>query len=222
MNKPYWQLMAAGVCVCVMVAAGVHAQEESSASNRSNASAAEPAPQNSSTPQTESTTDTKTDAKPATGDSAEDVMKNLVNQMKKSPMVEPSSSTPDPKKGAEKTPGYQPVRVGVDPNIIGTAPGTKASKLRREGEFIISRKGRLVRSEDGLHTLFVFDADSQTISEPPMAVVPCQMLQSMEDLLGQRGEQIRFIVSGQILVYRGVNYVLPTMMTLAEDRGNLQ
>lgn len=208
-SKQYWRMMLAGATLCIVVAGGLQAQEESAPSNRNTPAKAESADNSSAATE-----------KPAAG-SAEDVMNTLVNQMQKSPLVEPSSSTPSDKT-ADKTPGYQPVRVGVDPNIIGTAPGTKAPTLRREGEFIISRKGRLVRSADGLHTLFVFDADSKDTEEPPMAVVPCQMLQSMEDLLGQRGEQIRFIVSGQILVYRGVNYVLPTMMTLAEDRGNLQ
>lgn len=246
-SKQNWRMtmvsMAAVVCVLAMAPALVLAQEAASASNQGTAAAARPVKedkaQESSQEKTQDAaqndnaankasdnaadkTDAKTDAKSATGDSAADVMNKLVNQMKKSPLVEPSSSTPNDKANAQKTPTYQPVRVGVDPNIIGTAPGAKPPALRREGEFVISRKGRLVRSADGLHTLLVFDADSKDSAEPPMAVVPCQMLQSMEDLLGQRGEQIRFIISGQILVYRGVNYILPTMMTLAEDRGNLQ
>ena len=168
---------------------------------------------------------------PTESGSAEDVMNNLINQMKRNPLIEPTTpaSTPGQEPGqmpAGNDPaaatGHQPIRVGVDPNVIGVAPGARPGKLRREGEFVIGRKGRLVRSSDGLHTLFVFDADDSKSPESPMAMVPCQMLQSMEDLLGQRGEDIKFVLSGQILVYRGVNYILPTMMTLAEDRGNLQ
>jgi len=149
-------------------------------------------------------------------------MKNLIEQIKQNPLIEPSGTQPAGQSPATLPQGQQPARTGVDPNVIGVAPGSPAPKLRREGEFVIARKGRLVRSSDGLHTLFVFEADSEKSPEAPMALLPCQMLQSMEDLVGQRGDQLKFVLSGQILVYRGANYLLPTMMTLAEDRGNLQ
>ena len=41
------------------------------------------------------------------------------------------------------------------------------------------------------------------------------MLESMEDLVRERGENILFILSGQITTYHGANYVMPTMMKLA-------
>jgi hypothetical protein len=233
-------MIVAMVSVCLCVTAGLHAQEENAdsgahATATPKAGVAAPDTSTGTAPSSEASKataenarTTTTDKPAAADDDAARVMHDLVSQMKKNPLIEPTdapaSKQTDSAVNPDKTPGYQPVRVGVDPNIVGTAPGVKgkAPKLRREGEFVISRQGRLVRSDDGLHTLFVFDADAEKSPETPMALVPCQMLQSMEDLVGQRGEQIRFIVSGQILVYRGVNYLLPTMMTLAQDRGNLQ
>lgn len=109
----------------------------------------------------------------------------------------------------------------VDHNILGVAPGEKMPKLRREGEFIVSRRGRIIPAANGRHMLFVFEADSEATPEPPMILAPCQMLQNMEDIVRERGDKVIFILSGQILVYRGANYLLPTMMKLAIDHGNL-
>jgi hypothetical protein len=201
-----WQVVLAGVAVTSMLAGVTVAQQGEEADA-------------SSAPQTQSSNPASN--QPQQG-SAEDVMKNLIEQIKQNPLIEPSGTQPAGQSPATLPQGQQPARTGVDPNVIGVAPGSPAPKLRREGEFVIARKGRLVRSSDGLHTLFVFEADSEKSPEAPMALLPCQMLQSMEDLVGQRGDQLKFVLSGQILVYRGANYLLPTMMTLAEDRGNLQ
>lgn len=229
--------VAAAAMLSLVLSLPASAQQEQEAENapRQNNAGQNNAGQASSTTQNpEDLPPEKTDASAPEKDSAQDVMNNLMEQMKNNPMIEPTTpagqggttgstgSVPLPSTGAGAAGPGQTAGVRVDPNIVGTAPGAEPAKLRREGEFVISRKGRLVRSGDGMHTLFVFDADSKDSPEAPMAVVPCQMLQSMEDLMGQRGDQIQFILSGQILVYRGVNYVLPTMMTLAEDRGNLQ
>ena len=110
----------------------------------------------------------------------------------------------------------------VDHGVLGVAPGEQPPKLRREGEFIINRRGRVMQSPNGRHLLFVFEADSQAANEPPMILSPCQMLQNIEDIIHERGDEVVFILSGQILVYHGLNYMLPTMMKLAIDHGNLE
>jgi hypothetical protein len=73
-----------------------------------------------------------------------------------------------------------------------------------------------------VHVLFVFESDEKDAPEAPMILVPCQWLQSMEDIVRDRGERVVFKVSGQVLAYRGLNYLLPTMFTVDFDRGNLQ
>ena len=55
-----------------------------------------------------------------------------------------------------------------------------------------------------------------------MILQACQLLQTMEDIVQQRGDTVVFLISGQIHTYRGANYLLPTMMKLAIDQGNLQ
>jgi hypothetical protein len=69
--------------------------------------------------------------------------------------------------------------------------------------------------------LFAFEADDMSMQDPPMVLVPCQILESMEQQVRQRGDRVVFVLSGQVLQYRGVNFLLPTMMKIDIDRGNL-
>ncbi len=154
--------------------------------------------------------------------SADDVMQDLLQQRQDPPVIAPTqqpggSAVPPP----PDAPPIGRAGTGLDPAVIGPLPGEPQPTLRREGEFLVSRRGRLIRS-DGGEQMFVFEADSQNAPEPPMVLQPCRRLQDMEDIVQQRGESIVFVVSGQVHVYRGQNYLLPTMMTIAVDRGNLE
>ncbi len=106
--------------------------------------------------------------------------------------------------------------------VRGVAPQGAEVQLLRDGEFIINRRGRLVVGSSGTQLLFAFEADGENSPEAPMVLQPCQMLQSMEELVKERGDRVVFIVSGQVYAYRGANFLLPTMMKLAADKGNLQ
>ncbi|MEM6331856.1 MAG: hypothetical protein AAF823_00765 [Planctomycetota bacterium] len=113
-----------------------------------------------------------------------------------------------------------PAAVEIDPAVLGVAPGEPMPTLRREGEFLINRRGRLLRSPEG-YQLFVFEADGQEKPELPMIVQPTRLLEAMEELVNERGDAVVFIVTGQVHTYRGANYLLPTMMRIAINRGNL-
>ena len=145
----------------------------------------------------------------------EDVIRRLMNQKRENPIIAPTQRwSPD-----------HPIRppYRTDPSILGSAPGMEEeSKLRREGEFVVNRRGRVVKTPDGINTLFVFEADSESALEPPMILMPCARLQDMEDYVHKRGDRVVFLISGQVFVYRGFNYVLPTMFKLSIDKGNLQ
>ena len=147
--------------------------------------------------------------------SGEEAMDEMMGQIEENPLIEPVAEPDD----ATAPPR---LKLDVDPNIIGVAPGGEAPKLRREGESVIARRGRMVRHPDGAHMLFVFEADDQQSPEPPMILVPCQLLQNMEDITSERGDQVTFIITGQVLTYRNANYLLPTVMKLTVDRGNLR
>lgn len=151
---------------------------------------------------------------------AAEVVDQMMKQIQKNPLIEPSERPTQPQ--TESNPISPTPSVEIDPRVIGIAPGMVQPKLRREGEFVVNRRGRITRSVDGRHLLFVFDSDSKAVQDPPMILVPSQILQNMEDLVLERGDKIIFTLSGQVLSYRGANYLLPTMMKLAVNRGNLQ
>ncbi len=152
---------------------------------------------------------------------SEAIEQQLMDQLEKNPVIYPTQPT-----GQDATENHDvPLTAGaddVDPRVLGVAPGSERPKLRREGEFIVDRRGRIVQATNGRQMLFVFEADSSTAPEPPMVMTPCQMLQNMEDIVRERGDNVVFVLSGQVLVYRGVNYMLPVMMKMAIDRGNLE
>jgi hypothetical protein len=105
--------------------------------------------------------------------------------------------------------------------ILGIAPGIKLGPPRREGEFVVNRRGRLQRFSEAGPVGFTFEADSERAPESPMVIVPCKMLESMEDFNRKRGGDQVFILSGQVLTYREVNYLLPTMVKIMVEQGNL-
>ncbi len=147
---------------------------------------------------------------PATAPSSDQVMQGMEKLIEKNPAIEPSYRHDTPKRDS----------TTINPAVLGTAPGEQPVKLRREGEFIVGRLGHLTHGT-GTQFLFVFDADSQNAPEAPMILLPCETLQSMEDLVQERGDRVVFKLSGQILTYRGANYLLPTTMILERDKGNL-
>jgi len=94
-------------------------------------------------------------------------------------------------------------------------------KLLPEGTIIVSRAGRMVRSDVGGEWIFTFEADRDGHSDPPMVLMPCRNLQRMERLVEERPDATRFLVSGQVFVYYGRNYLLPTVMQVPYERANL-
>ena len=148
---------------------------------------------------------------------SDQIEQQLLNELKSNPM---SPRNTDKSNGSDSPAGVGATQI--DHGILGTAPGDTPPKLRREGEFIVNRRGRVMQSPNGRHLLFIFESDSTVAQEAPMILSPCQMLQNIEDIIRERGDNVVFILSGQVLVYHGYNYMLPTMMKLAIDHGNLE
>ncbi|XAM00035.1 hypothetical protein OT109_01345 [Phycisphaeraceae bacterium D3-23] len=110
----------------------------------------------------------------------------------------------------------------VAPAVLGTAPGQVPAELLEEGVFVVQRTGRIVRSGDGAHALFVFDADGAAAPEPPMILQACKLLEEVEATLYEFGDHLPLVITGQVQTYRGANYLLPSIMRQEFDRGNLE
>lgn len=96
------------------------------------------------------------------------------------------------------------------PALPAAAQPGGGARLLREGTFLASRRGRIVRLAGGEWQI-TFDADASGRGDPPMILMPCLNLGAMEKLAERGGEALSFTVSGQVFVYKGKNYLLPTM-----------
>ncbi len=150
--------------------------------------------------------------------SAEDVLNDLLKRREENPLVEPARPTPK-NPGTTKPAPDRPAPAAVK----GLNPQVDKVRLKREGEFVVTRRGRIVRAAGGSSPwIFAFDSDANGLSDPPMYLMPCRLLEEMEAMVEQYGGEAVFVVSGQVFVYRGSNHLLPTLMKLAPNRGNLQ
>ncbi len=116
-------------------------------------------------------------------------------------------------------PRFGPVAEGVDPDAAGDGPFAAAP--RQEGSYLIERRGRLVSQGRGRAVLFTFSADGVNADEPPMVLMPCRLLEELENDVRQRDTAPEFTVSGRVYAYRGVNHLLPTSYRTVPRRDNL-
>jgi len=148
--------------------------------------------------------------------SAEEVLNELLRRRTENPLIEPSTTTP---RSATPTPRPgDPIRT-----IAGTAPELPAGPLRPQGSLIISRRGRMIQASGGMTPwAFVFESDGPTMKDTPMFLMPCEELQQMEQIVQRKRDGVVLEVSGEVYVYRGVNYLLPTRVVESPNRGNLR
>lgn len=115
-------------------------------------------------------------------------------------------------------------REGADPASSRTPRTTTGNeiptaKLLREGTFVTSKRGRMTRGSSGDWQIN-FDADAEGRIDPPMGLMPCMNLQAMEKLVEKGGDSVTFTISGQVFLYKGKNYLLPTMY-IVNRKGDL-
>ncbi len=181
-------------------------------------------------PAGEETQGTESADDPGTPLTPEQELEELLRQRGTPGANDPAGRTP--REGPANTPGSspQPLRMpdtprggsASNPAVVGIAPEQQQAELVGEGTIMVRRTGRLVRSGDGSHAMFIFDADGSENPEPPMIIQACQLLEEMEAILYQQGGHIPFVITGQVQTYRGANYLLPTIMRQEFDRGNLE
>jgi hypothetical protein len=146
---------------------------------------------------------------PATQPAADpaDTIKRMEEQRRKD---NPGASTPS-------TPA--PANPSATPRPAGTTepaaePATTGTRLLRENTFITQRRGRMTRSMTN-EWVFTMDADAKGgRAEPAMVLMPCLNLQNMEKSVERSGEGTSFTVSGTVYVYKGRNYLLPSMFVV--------
>jgi hypothetical protein len=101
--------------------------------------------------------------------------------------------------------------------LDGSARNTKTL---REGVVITNRRGKLSRDASGAW-VFVFDADAHGLADPPMKILPCLLLERMEEYARRVGSNAPAILNGTVYLYGGQNYLLPTVFLIPQDRRNI-
>ena len=94
------------------------------------------------------------------------------------------------------------------------------AKSLREGVVVTNRRGKLTRDSAGAW-VFVFDADAHGQADPPMKILPCLLLERMEDYARRVGGNAPAILNGAVYLYGGQNYLLPTMFLIPQERRNI-
>lgn len=179
---------------------------------------------------TEASGDTTPDTKPDEKPQAKPLPKNL----EKDPSVEelvrdlearktqPRALTPRVGGGDRVTTNKPETKPEAKPDGKTDAkPGEKTAEVAKEapvenlpeGKLITSMRGRVTRTGEG-ELAFSRDGDHDSPAGGAMVLLPCQTLQSLEELTAWRGEALVLEVSGRAFEFENRRYLLPTMFVV--------
>lgn len=147
----------------------------------------------------------------ASDPSVEELVRDLEARKTQPRSLTPRVSAPDRKAspGTPTTPEAEP-KAGVGER---TAGNDMAVETLPEGKLITSMRGRVARTGEG-ELAFFRDGDSDSPTGGPMVLLPCQTLQSLEDLTAWRGESLILEVSGRVFEFENRRYLLPTLFVV--------
>ena len=94
--------------------------------------------------------------------------------------------------------------------------GAATGRTIAEGTRIVDRRARVRRTTGGGYSL-IFDADASGISDPPMMLLPCRLLEDLAAVSARRAEDASVLISGEVMLYRGRNYLLPSVYRIPSN-----
>ena len=126
--------------------------------------------------------------------SAEDMLRQMLQPQGQ---AEPLKPIPDLPPAIDATSGGGAV-----------APYASTQPLAREGTLLLDRTGRLTRAADGKSFEFTLDSDGSALADPPLVILPNRKLMQLEDRVQNSFRDLKLRVSGEVMEYRGRNYLL--------------
>ncbi len=108
-----------------------------------------------------------------------------------------------------------PAGVAMSPSDRGIGPD--GQPLLLEGAFIVERPGRI--EPMGGERAFVFQLGGEGAGFRRMRLLPCQLLEVVEREMS--GGHVEFVVSGEVLRYRGENFLLLRKVLRRMSHGNV-
>lgn len=115
-------------------------------------------------------------------------------------------------------PGLSAAQPTVDLRGDGASAAETIPGLLPEGMFVVRQFGTM-RLVGAAGWVFIFAPNTDGPTLPPMPMLPCANLQAMEQIAGpaaDSGRDAGFLVSGQVFVFEGRNYLLPTIFVQAD------
>jgi hypothetical protein len=147
------------------------------------------------------------DVKPAVVPDPEDIIKELEKDRPAAPLVLPKEPR-DSRRTVERP------RASV-------TPSQQDRQRLPEGYILVDRVGRL--NKEGQWWTFGFQSDqNRTVREPPIRLLPCRMLESMELAASGGTRAVDFKISGQVTEFHGLNYLLLEKVLVVRGHGNLE
>ena len=148
-----------------------------------------PAPATQPTPQAVLTT------RP-TNRSAEDMLRQMLQPQGQA--AQPLKPIPD-----------LPPQVDMTGGVNAVLPNATTQPLTREGSLLLDRVGRLTPGADGKSFELTLEGDNGTLlADPPLVLLPCRKLMQLEDQVENAYLDQKLRVSGEVMEYRGRNYLL--------------
>jgi hypothetical protein len=131
----------------------------------------------------------------------------------------------------DKAVGTTGGRKGAPDAMVAPAPSegaaggsgggaTESADSGATSGFLTARRARIVRSGDG-SPMAVVDSGTGGRTEGPMLLMPCQNLSAIETITDTAGEGTTFTLTGEVHVYKGRRYLLPTMYTVNRASDNV-
>jgi hypothetical protein len=113
----------------------------------------------------------------------------------------------------ERAVGPLPRRSDLDQEL----DDAERNELMREGARLLDRRGTVRRTSTGAF-LFVFDADAEGQSDPPMPLLPCRLLHRIDAHAQNAGPDAKVLLSGRVFIYQDQNYLLPSVFRIPRLR----
>ena len=195
--------------------ANAAAHEANTAAHEAGAAAGDQPANGNEAPSVNQSNDPGSDPPPAAADS------------NTAPDGEDSQRAADIMRDLERAAGPMP-RSGAPAPVA--APGGRARPSSDEGDAnkkllpeetqLVSRRGKITRDSGG-GWMFVFDADASGLADPPLRLLPCLLLERIEDYARRTGNNSPALLSGPVYLYGGENYLLPTVFRIPAERRNI-
>jgi hypothetical protein len=117
-------------------------------------------------------------------------------------------------------PVLNPPDIDKTTGVAAIAPAATTQQLRREGDWIRDKIGRLTKGSDGQSWEFNFESDGRAMQDPPVVILPNLKLMQMENAVSGSNRDLKFRITGMVTEYKGRNYILLEKAMVESDQAS--